>query len=192
MNALSSVSFFLVTNLFIAMLFILWARLFIRYFAIGTFHPFSQTVYTLTAPVIAPIQKHLTRSKSARGRYDLACLILLIFCELFKFATLNILFLNHTLSLSYILIYTAVDLVIQPCKILFYAIIIRSLLSWFSPHSHNPLTSLLFLITEPILRKIRQVLPTLGALDLSPIVAILALKSIEIFASAALPIPITF
>ncbi|MES2211757.1 MAG: YggT family protein, partial [Pseudomonadota bacterium] len=44
-----------------------------------------------------------------------------------------------------------------------------------------------FLVTEPLLRTIRKVLPSLGAIDISPIVAILALKSIEIFASSLLP-----
>lgn len=190
MSGISSVGYFLVANIFSFILFTLWARLFIRYFAIGAFHPFSQTIYTLTSPVIAPIQKNITRNKGVRSRYDLACLALIVFCELFKFTTYNLLFLNSSLSFNYLLIYSIIDMVVQPCNILFYAIIIRSLMSWFNPNWQHPFANLLFLVTEPLLRAVRNVLPSLGMIDLSPIVVILILKSIEIFASGLLPLSI--
>lgn len=187
MSSISSVGYFLVANLFSFAFFILWARLFIRYFSVGTFHPFSQSIYTLTAPIIAPIQKNITRNRGTQSRYDFACLILLVFCELFKFTTINVLFLSSSLSLNYVLMYSIVDMVVQPCNILFYAIIIRSLMSWLNPHWQHPFASLLFLVTEPSLRAIRRVLPNVGMIDLSPIVVILVLKSIEIVASSLLP-----
>lgn len=190
MSSISSVGYFLVSNLFSVVLFVLWARFFIRYFAIGTFHPFSQTIYTLTAPVIAPIQKNITRNMGGRSRYDFACLMLMIIGELLKLTVINVLFLNSTLSFNGLLIYTFADMIVQPCTILFYAIILRAIMSWINPTWQNPLGNLLFLVTEPLLRTIRKVVPTLGMVDLSPVVAILILKSIEIFVSGLLPFPI--
>lgn len=187
MSSLSSVGYFLISNLFSMVLFVLWARFFIRYFAIGTFHPFSQTIYTLTAPVVAPIQRNITRDMGGRSRYDFACLMLIIIGELLKLTAINLLFLNSTLAFNNILIYAIVDMIVAPCNILFYAVILRAVMSWINPSLQNPLANLLFMVTEPLLRTIRKVVPTLGMVDLSPIVAMLLLKSIEIFLSGLFP-----
>jgi YggT family protein len=190
MSGLSSVGYFLIMSLFSAMSFVLWARLFIRYFAVGPFHPLSQTIYTLTAPIITPIQKHIIRGQGARGRYDLACVAVLILFELLKFSIINVAFLNNALTVPYVLLYTVVDMVIQPCNLLFYAIIIRTILSWLNPDWHNPMVNLIVVVTEPILRTLRNALPNFGMLDLSPLFAIIVLKAITIFAASLVPLSI--
>jgi len=61
------------------------------------------------------------------------------------------------------------------------AIIIRILLSWFSMTGATAGGSLIRLlddITEPILGPLRRVLPTLGMIDISPIVAIILINFI--------------
>lgn len=55
------------------------------------------------------------------------------------------------------------------------AIFGRVIMSWVSPGGEGPLTSILYQITEPILKPIRQVLPSMGMFDLSPMVALLLL-----------------
>ena len=51
----------------------------------------------------------------------------------------------------------------------------RVLVSWLDPTYRSSLGRYLFEVTEPFLRPIRAVLPKTGAIDLSPIVAFLAL-----------------
>lgn len=51
-------------------------------------------------------------------------------------------------------------------------IIIRALLSWFSPNPYNQLFQLLIRATEPVLGPIRRIIPIQG-IDISPIIAIL-------------------
>ena len=41
----------------------------------------------------------------------------------------------------------------------------------------------LFRITEPVLRPIRRVIPSFGSIDLSPIVAILAISAVQVLLS---------
>jgi YggT family protein len=67
-------------------------------------------------------------------------------------------------------------------EILFWAIIARSLLSWFPVRPGNPfyqLTIVLHQITEPILGPLRRIIPMIGMIDISPIVAMLLLRFIE-------------
>ena len=59
------------------------------------------------------------------------------------------------------------------------AIIARALLSWFNMDPRSPLIQALNQITEPILEPIRRIMPRLGMIDLSPLVAILLLQFIS-------------
>ncbi len=59
------------------------------------------------------------------------------------------------------------------------AILIRALLSWFHLDPRNPLIQMLNAVTEPILEPIRRVMPGLGGLDLSPLVAMFLLQFIS-------------
>ena len=63
-----------------------------------------------------------------------------------------------------------------------WIIIVRALLSWVNPDPYNPIVQFIYRITEPVLRPIRNVLPThqIG-LDLSPMVAILAIYFLQMF-----------
>jgi YggT family protein len=63
-----------------------------------------------------------------------------------------------------------------------WIIIVRALLSWVNPDPYNPIVQFIYRITEPVLRPIRNALPThqIG-LDLSPMVAILAIYFLQMF-----------
>jgi YggT family protein len=63
-------------------------------------------------------------------------------------------------------------------SLLSIAILIRALLSWVSPDPRNPIVQALDAITEPILQPLRQVMPRMGGIDLSPMVAIIVLQVI--------------
>ena len=66
--------------------------------------------------------------------------------------------------------------------ILYWMIIIRVVASWLGADPYNPIVNFLQRLTEPILAPIRRIVPPLGmGLDLSPILAILALMFIKAF-----------
>jgi YggT family protein len=61
-----------------------------------------------------------------------------------------------------------------------WLIIIRAVMSWFvAPHSSHPLARLIRRLTDPILRPASEMLPNLGGVDLSPIVAFFALLLLQ-------------
>ena len=63
-----------------------------------------------------------------------------------------------------------------------WIIIARALLSWVNPDPYNPIVRFLVRVTEPVLRPIRQRLPTMSmGLDLSPMVVMLAIYFLESF-----------
>ena len=58
---------------------------------------------------------------------------------------------------------------------LIFLIFVYSILSWFRHDPRNPLIRLVNGIVEPLLHPIRAILPALGPVDLSPMVAMLVL-----------------
>lgn len=60
-------------------------------------------------------------------------------------------------------------------QILWFAILIRVILSWFPVDPSNPIIRVLWEITEPVLAPFRRVIPRIGMFDLSPIAAFLVI-----------------
>ena len=70
--------------------------------------------------------------------------------------------------------------------VLLIAILIRVIFSWISVDPGNPAYAILHEITEPILAPIRQFMPRMGMIDLSPLVASFLLMFIAQAAQRAL------
>ncbi|AJE03963.1 YggT family protein [Geobacter pickeringii] len=62
-----------------------------------------------------------------------------------------------------------------------YVIIARAIVSWVNPDPYNPIVSFLYRSTEPVLTRIRRILPDLGGLDLSPIIVLVAIYFLQSF-----------
>lgn len=68
-----------------------------------------------------------------------------------------------------------ISIVIQ---LLGIAILIRALMSWFVRDPYNPIAQALDRVTEPILQPLRRVIPRMGMMDITPLVAIIVLSLI--------------
>ncbi len=62
-----------------------------------------------------------------------------------------------------------------------WVIIIRALLSWVNPDPHSPVVRFLYQITEPVLERVRRVVPYLGGIDMSPIIVIFIIYFLKAF-----------
>ena len=63
------------------------------------------------------------------------------------------------------------------CEVLTLVIVVRVILSWFSPRP-NTVSIILDKITEPILAPLRRIIPRAGMFDFTPLVAIILLQLI--------------
>lgn len=64
-------------------------------------------------------------------------------------------------------------------NVLWFALLARVVLSWINLSPTNPLVVIINQITEPILAPIRRVLPKMGRIDLSPMVALIIIIVIQ-------------
>ena len=71
------------------------------------------------------------------------------------------------------------DLVNLLFSVLNMLLFIRALLSWVNPDPYNPIVQFIYQLTEPILLPFRRFVPPVGMLDISFIVAIIALQLVR-------------
>lgn len=183
-----TVGYFLFNVVFGLITFLLWARIALRYFYVSALHPFSLLIARCTEPFVAPVRRLFAFRETRTQRFDWPAIVVLALIEFIKFSLIGFFLLKTSLPLWLIIAYTAGDLIIQPCDSLFYAVIIRVLLSWIMPLTRHPLADILSIITDPMLRRAQRVLPTPTGLDFSPVLVIVVLKAISLFVSASLPL----
>jgi len=83
-------------------------------------------------------------------------------------------------------VYSVAHLLEALITILYWLIIVRALISWVNPDPFNPIVQFLYKTTDPILAPIRKFIPTLGPLDLSPIIAFFVLYFLKLFLVSSL------
>ncbi|MDH3328190.1 MAG: YggT family protein [Desulfobulbaceae bacterium] len=62
-----------------------------------------------------------------------------------------------------------------------WVVIARAVISWVNADPYNPIVRFLVQITDPLLSRIRRILPPLGGIDLSPMLLILVIVFLQSF-----------
>ena len=62
-----------------------------------------------------------------------------------------------------------------------WVLIIRVLITWVSPDPFNPVVQFLNRATDPVLEPIRRIIPPIGFLDITPLIALLLLQAVQHF-----------
>ena len=139
------------------------------------YNPLSQFIVRATHPLLKPLRKVIP---SIAG-LDLASLVLAIMVQLVLMA-LTLMLLGYGVDNPLqLLVWSIIGVTALFLKVFFFALIISVILSWVAQGSHNPTAMLINQICEPLLAPIRRILPSMGGLDLSPIVAFLILNLID-------------
>ncbi len=74
---------------------------------------------------------------------------------------------------------TVVDIVLN---LYMWILIARAILSWVNPDPYNPIVKFLYNITEPLMYRVRRILPLqFGGMDLTPMVIIIAIIFLRSF-----------
>ncbi|HHT0592632.1 TPA: YggT family protein [Legionella anisa] len=187
MSGLIAVTLFIVSLFFSVVIFSLWLRIALRYLRVSALNPISQVIYRVTNPIVNPIQLISKQPYKAGQKYDIPAIITLVLVELLKIISISLLALNGLIPIVFIFIYIIADLIIQPCDILFYAILIRVVMSFINPEWRSPIADFLRLLTEPLLRLGRKIIPDISGFDFSPFLIMVLLKIITLFIRANLP-----
>ena len=134
------------------------------------FNPISQFIVTVTNPPLVLLRKVIP----GFWGIDWAAVFLLFGLALVKRYLLDSM-IGRVPDLSGALLLALADVLQLIVYTLIVAVLIRVVLSWIGPRGYHPVVNLLVRITEPVMAPARRLIPSMGGLDLSPILVFIVL-----------------
>ncbi|MCU5774558.1 YggT family protein [Erwiniaceae bacterium BAC15a-03b] len=161
---------FLVTTIFNLYVKVLLLRIWMQWVRCDFYNPFSQFVVKITQPVVKPLRRVIP----SVGPLDSASLLLAYVISVLSF-TLLFAIQTRVFIFDPIFFYYGLVSVVKAAGVLvFWVIIIRSLMSWIS-QGRNPVDYVLIQLTEPLMAPVRRIIPAMGGIDFSAMAVILIL-----------------
>lgn len=162
---------FVIGTLFSLYVLVLMLRFLLAWVRADFYNPVSQFLVKATNPLLVPLR----RIVPPLGGIDMASVVLMLAVQMLGIA-LILLLRGGGIGFQALVFISLAELVDLAFKVYIYGIVIQAILSWVNPGTYNPAVSLLHSLTEPVLRPARRVIPPIGGMDLSPLVAILVLE----------------
>ncbi len=173
MSSGQQIALFLVDTLMTFYILFLIARAILEASEADFYNPISQSVYTITQPVLRWVRFAIP----VKGVWDIGCWLLIYVmrvAELFLIALIQ----GISWPLELLLKISAFQVVEWLIQFYAIAIFVLAIASWFvNPATmiNNPVLSLLNHIVAPLIAPVRRMMPSVGVVDFSPMVVLLAL-----------------
>ena len=141
--------------------------------------PIANFIFVMSDWLVKPLRKIIPGS----GGYDWASLVA---AYLVALAVTALIFVGAGFGLSAEMFLLALIRLVHWIVYGFMGLLlIDVVLSWINPHA--PMAPLIRALTDPLLRPLRRVLPSLGGIDLSPLVAFVLLRIVLYAVDRGLP-----
>ena len=162
---------FLIDTLFSLYILAVLLRFLLQWCGADFYNPISQFLVKITHPPL----RILRRFVPSIGKIDTSSLILVLALQMLT--DFSILLLKGvTINIGALTILSITQLISLLINVFVFAVFARAILSWLNPGTFNAVASILATLTEPLLDICRKIIPDLGSIDLSPLVALLLLQ----------------
>ncbi|MEM7418780.1 MAG: YggT family protein [Pseudomonadota bacterium] len=172
---------FLIDTLFSLYLMVVILRLWLQIVQADFYNPLSQFVVKATHPIVGPLRRVIP----SIGRFDTATFVLAVVVCALKIVTLGLMFGGNLNPLG-VAILSVIGVIKETLSLMFWVLLLRAILSWVS-QGRSPVDYVLHQLTEPFLAPIRRIIPPLGGLDLSVLIAIIALQFLQLLLQETFP-----
>ena len=166
--------YFLLDTLFNLYLMVVLLRIWLQASRADFYNPLSQFVVKATNPLVLPLRRLLP----SIGKLDTGALVLALLVSAAKMLLVQLL-LTGQFDVTTLLTGTVITTVKEAFSLLFWVLILRAILSWFS-QGRNPMELVLTQLTEPLLAPVRKVVPPMAGFDLSVLIVLVALQFLQI------------
>ncbi|MFT5134113.1 MAG: YggT family protein [Gammaproteobacteria bacterium] len=135
------------------------------------YNPISQAIVTATNPPLRVIRKIVP----GFGGIDWPSIILLFSIQALEIILLALLMSGRMPSVAALFVLSFAHLLQLTAYLYMFFIMITVVISWISPGAYNPLTVLIYQVTDPLMRQVKRRIPTTAGLDWSPMVVLLGI-----------------
>lgn len=175
---LTSPLIFILTTLFDLYILLVILRFMLQWLRADFYNPVSQFIVRATTPPLRPLRRIIP----SVGSQDSSSIVLAVLLTYIKYMLLKMLSVPAiqiggavapiaSTSTPGLLIFCLADLISLTLTIFLVAIIIQVVISWVNPGQYNPVVGLIHQITAPVMRPVQRFIPSMGGIDLSPLIA---------------------
>jgi len=136
------------------------------------YNPISQFLVKITNPVLRPLRRLIPGYQGI----DWASVVLMMILKAGEITLIALILTGGIPALPGLLVLSLAQILNFIVYVFIVAIIVQVVLSWVNPGAYNPATVILYRLTEPMLRPARRLLPSMGGLDLSPLLVLIFLQ----------------
>ncbi|MCC4264018.1 YggT family protein [Oceanimonas baumannii] len=166
-------AYYLINTVFDLYLMVVLLRIWLQLVRADFYNPFSQFVVKATNPPLKPLRRVIPGFFGI----DMAAVLLALVVATVKFFLLKL--INVFVADWSILLLVGVITVLKKAGVmLFWILIIRALLSWVS-QGRSQIEYVMYQLTEPLLAPLRRIIPPMGGLDLSILIAFIGLQALN-------------
>lgn len=181
---LSDIFTLILDTVFTLYILVVFLRFLFPLIGVDFYNPISQFVLKATNPILTPLRQIIP----IRKNIDSVSLLFIIFLQVIEICLIQLIHVGAISSLLDIVEISIIKLTSMAFNFYFFAVIGQIILSWVAPYNNNPAVSILYQITEPVLRPARKLIPPVGGLDFSPVIVVLAIQILDrIITGAILP-----
>lgn len=134
------------------------------------YNPICQFLVRVTNPALKPLRRFVPGFMGI----DMAGVVLLLAVQTLELLVISWI-TGPSLQFPGILLLAVAELLRLLAYLYIFSIVIFAVLSWVNPDPANPVVPLLWRITNPVLAPARQLLPSMGGIDISPMLVIILL-----------------
>lgn len=166
---------FLIETLFSLYIAALMLRVLLEAVGADYYNPVSQVLLRVTEPLVGPLGRIIPRI----GRFNTAAVVLLFIIQ--TIAVVLVMAVSGITPNPLQALIIAFFRLLRMLLVMYMVLIIAEvILSWVGGAMRHPIIPLIYQLTHPVLNPIRRVLPNIAGLDLSPLVAIIAIQFLMI------------
>ncbi len=142
------------------------------------YNPISQALVRFTNPLVKPLRRLIPGFLGI----DIASLVLAVLVKLVMIVSLLVLQYG---GLSFdvmgrVALVALLSCLVSMLNIYFVAMLATIIISWVAAGSYHPAVVLIHQIAEPVMAPFRRLLPAMGGIDFSPMLAFLAINVVKI------------
>lgn len=175
MDAVTEIVAYLLQTLLSLYLMAMLLRFLLQWARADFYNPISQFLVKITNPLVIPLRRFIP----GLAGLDMATLLVLLLLQMAGISAM--LLLNGIAPPILMLVpWALIGLASLVVNFYFFALLAIIIVSWVAPGTRHPAAVLLRQLTEPVMTPFRKLLPSMGGLDLSPILLFILINILQI------------
>ncbi len=136
------------------------------------YNPLSQFIVKVTDPAIKPLRRLIPGYMGI----DWPSIVLLFAVQVIEIILIALITSGRIPEPMGLFVLTFAYLIKEIIYIYIFIILIQVVISWINPGAYNPITTLLYQLSEPILKPVKRILPPAGGFDFSALVVLIGFQ----------------